>query len=1071
MTRLLPFLVLSASLAGALSGQTIFIASGNGQLVNSASYQTTEPLVVQVNDANGNPLPGVNIAWAVTAGQGNIPAPTFVTDAKGQASTDYTSATLNSDESFADTTVTATSKYGSVNFTVITVLFQFGTPPPTIQLFAPATLTAEPGSTLPGAVEVKVFAGTGAEQNAPIPNVGVNLVDGLTLMASPNAHCNGGTVYTDHTGTATCDVVVTGKPGLYSLRANVGEVQNTAAFELQINPGPTCTFSIAPTSDPVPALGGVGNVKVTAPTGCGWAATSNVPWITITSGLSGSGNGTVSFSVGADAGGARSGTLTIAGQTFTVNQGSGSSGALTITTPANLPGGIVNQSYSATLAASGGIPPYIWSVTAGALPAGLTLNALTGLISGAVTAAGTTSFTATVQDNAGTMVSLIFSVTITTSSSSFLITNPSFPNGIVDVPYNQALTFAGGIFDAFFQDPLFSISGGALPAGLGIVRNPDLSSSIKGTPTAVGVSSFTLSATDAATNTTAANFTITITGTPTAEVMSVSPKLLAFTVDLGSSIVPAAQPLSITGNGGVLAYTTVIATSSGGAWLVAQGSANGNTPGTVNIGLANYSNLAPGPYMGTVTISSVASDSPVVVPVTLTVVAAPSLAVSPATITVSQGMSNGSNVNQQSIQVSIASGSNDVASLGFSATATTKSGGNWLSVSPASGTTPATLTVSIDSGGLTIGAYSGSVTITPIAGPAQMVSVTLNVTNPQTLSVNPIALKFTSPSGAPSPAAQSVTVSASAGPALSLTTAVATTDKGNWLLVNPTGGPTPLDLSVTVDPSGLNPKIYQGTITVTASDDSVTPVVIPVTLTVTSPGPAISAAVNGASFATGSVAPGEIVTIFGSGLGPTTGVPWTASGPVGRMLDGTQVFFDSFSAPILYTSAGQVSAIVPYQLATASTTKLTVWYQGIGSAGDDLNVSDSAPGIFTISQSGQGAITNQDGTVNSPSNAAAIGSTVSIYATGEGQTNPPGVTGAINGASLPLPEPQLTVTAQVGGVPATVTYAGGSPNEVAGLLQVNVTIPAGVATGASVPVVITVGTAASQTGVTLAVKK
>jgi uncharacterized protein (TIGR03437 family) len=392
-------------------------------------------------------------------------------------------------------------------------------------------------------------------------------------------------------------------------------------------------------------------------------------------------------------------------------------------------------------------------------------------------------------------------------------------------------------------------------------------------------------------------------------------------------------------------------------------------------------------------------------------------------------------------------------------------------VSPNNGTTPATLTVSIDSGGLQIGPYTGTITVTPAAGASQIVSVTLNVTNPQTLSATPTLLAFTYTPGAPTPAAQSVTVNAGAGPAVSVSAIVATTDKGNWLLVNPISGTTPLELSVSVNPSSLATNTYRGTITISAGDQSVTPIVIPVTLTVNPAGPAITSVVNAASFATGSVAPGEIVTIFGSGLGPETGVPWTSSGPIGRTLDGTQVFFDSHSAPILYTSAGQVSAIVPYQLATASSTKLTVWYQGTASPGDDLNVTDSAPGIFTLSLSGQGAVTNQDGTVNSPANAAHIGSTVSLYATGEGQTNPPGITGAINGASLPLPEPQLTVTAQIGGKPATVTYAGGSPNEVAGLLQVNVTIPAGVATGASVPVVITVGTAASQTGVTMAVQK
>ncbi len=242
-------------------------------------------------------------------------------------------------------------------------------------------------------------------------------------------------------------------------------------------------------------------------------------------------------------------------------------------------------------------------------------------------------------------------------------------------------------------------------------------------------------------------------------------------------------------------------------------------------------------------------------------------------------MTSGSNVTQQSIQVSTASGSSqDVEPISFTVTATTKSGGNWLSVSPNNGTTPATLTVSIDSGGLQIGPYTGTITVTPTAGASQIVSVTLNVTNPQTLSATPTLLAFTYTPGAPTPAAQSVTVNAGAGPAVSVSAIVATTDKGNWLLVNPISGTTPLELSVSVNPSRLATNTYRGTITISAGDQSVTPIVIPVTLTVNPAGPTITSIVNAASFATGSVAPGEIVTIFGSGLGPETGVPWTASG-------------------------------------------------------------------------------------------------------------------------------------------------------------------------------------------------
>jgi uncharacterized protein (TIGR03437 family) len=378
--------------------------------------------------------------------------------------------------------------------------------------------------------------------------------------------------------------------------------------------------------------------------------------------------------------------------------------------------------------------------------------------------------------------------------------------------------------------------------------------------------------------------------------------------------------------------------------------------------------------------------------------------------------------------------------------------------------------VSIDSGGLTVGTYTGKILIAPTAGATQTIPVTLNVINPQVLTATPAPVAFTYSVGAPSPDAKTVTVNSTSGPPLTLSTSVATTDNGHWLFVNPGSGASPLDLSISVNPSGLTPKTYTGTVTVSASDDSVTPLPIPVTLTVLSAGPNIASVVNAASFVSGPVAPGEFVTIFGSGLGPDTPVAATVNGgKIGATLASTQVFFGTNSAPILYTSAGQVSVIVPYALATSSSTNLTVWYQGTASAGDNLRVVDAAPGVFMLNQAGQGAIVNQDQTINSTTNGAPIGSTVSIYATGQGQTIPPGVDGAIVTDASPQPPP-LTVTAQIGGLPAVVTYAGAAPGAPAGFMQVNATIPAGVPTGTNVPVLITVGTSASQSGVTIAIK-
>ena len=112
---------------------------------------------------------------------------------------------------------------------------------------------------------------------------------------------------------------------------------------------------------------------------------------------------------------------------------------------------------------------------------------------------------------------------------------------------------------------------------------------------------------------------------------------------------------------------------------------------------------------------------------------------------------------------------------------------------------------------------------------------------------------------------------------------------------------------------------------------------------------------------------------------------------------------------------------------------------------------------------------NQDGTVNSAANPAAVGSYVFVYATGEGQTTPGGIDGKPGDAPAPTPIAQ-PVTATVGGVNAQVQYAGGVPGLVAGVLQVNVLLPSGVATGTSVPVVVNIGGQGTQAGVTLAVK-
>ena len=241
------------------------------------------------------------------------------------------------------------------------------------------------------------------------------------------------------------------------------------------------------------------------------------------------------------------------------------------------------------------------------------------------------------------------------------------------------------------------------------------------------------------------------------------------------------------------------------------------------------------------------------------------------------------------------------------------------------------------------------------------------------------------------------------------------------------------------------------------------------TLSAGPPPPFVTALKNVASNLSGPIAPGEIVVLTGSGLGPSqiTSAAVGTDGLYDPQLAGTSVQFNGIAAPMIYTSATQAAAIVPYEV-TGASAQVAVTYQGQTSV--TVAVAASAPGLFTQDSSGggQAAAVNQDGSVNTPSTPARIGSVISLFATGEGQTLPPGSDGTP--ASGTPPTPILPVNVTIGGVTVNeLQYVGGAPGEVAGLLQINVQIPASVTPGSAVPVLIRVGGATSQSGVTIAV--
>jgi uncharacterized protein (TIGR03437 family) len=233
---------------------------------------------------------------------------------------------------------------------------------------------------------------------------------------------------------------------------------------------------------------------------------------------------------------------------------------------------------------------------------------------------------------------------------------------------------------------------------------------------------------------------------------------------------------------------------------------------------------------------------------------------------------------------------------------------------------------------------------------------------------------------------------------------------------------------------------------------------------------------SAASYASTAVAPGEIVSLFGSNMGPATGVglPSSDKTSIANTLGGVQVLFDGNPVPMIYASATQINAIAPVGLAGKTSTVVTVTYSGITSNALTIPVQATAPGIFAADGSGLGggAILNQDYSLNARLNPAAPGSVIAIYLTGAGVTNPGSVDGAITGAAPPFPAVAQAVSVTIGGVavPAgSIVYSGAAPESVEGLTQIDVVIPATVTTGPTVPIVVTIGGVPSQTGITVSV--
>jgi uncharacterized protein (TIGR03437 family) len=222
--------------------------------------------------------------------------------------------------------------------------------------------------------------------------------------------------------------------------------------------------------------------------------------------------------------------------------------------------------------------------------------------------------------------------------------------------------------------------------------------------------------------------------------------------------------------------------------------------------------------------------------------------------------------------------------------------------------------------------------------------------------------------------------------------------------------------------------------------------------------------------------------MFGTSLGPATPASMADAdldGFIDTTLGGVSVTVDGVAAPMVYVSQNQVTVQVPYE-ATVGLAKAIVLTNGGLTANSTVDIAATGPGVFAINAAGigQAAALNFDATtsqysINSSTNAAKIGDTVTLYITGEGDyaTSISPRTGLVVTSALsPLPQVSPLPTVTIGGAAATVSYAGPVVGSMIGALEIDCVIAAGAVTGTGVPLVVNIGGVDSQGGVTLAIK-
>jgi len=839
----------------------------------------------------------------------------------------------------------------------------------------------------------------------------------------------------------------------------------------------TCSVTLSALSQTVSAAGGTGQFNVSSAAGCDWSATSNAPaWLTVQFGQSGSQNGSVGFTVARqDANTARTGTITVNDRTFTVTQ---SAGSCSYSLSAN----------SASFTAEGGTGSVELDTLRGCAWSATTLATWVTITNPTGTGPSTINYAVQQSTAARSAVVSIQTERLTIQQGapcSFSVAASIPPVSGNGATVNVAVTASSNTCarTATTTADWIRISSGAVATGNGTV-----SLVVSPNPTNL----------------------------PRQATVAINDTLVTIS-QLGSSctftLSPERSTASQTGGVGTINVQTQAgcpwtAVSQVG-WIALTGTITGTGNGTVAYSVGQ--NVSAEQRAGFIAIGS---RSFVLTQAGLGC----SIRIDNNNLTV--GSDGGSGI------VSIAA----LTSCSWSASTSDP----WLRVEPATGagtmdiafTADANTTSQVRVGRIFVGATEVRVTQAASAcrvgvsttqlsmqspGGAGQIPITANCAWSARSSVDWIVLTSVTAGSADatlqfqvlantSSADRTGTITIS-GQAITVTqtgqrctltvstTAGSIPARGGNGSFNVSGGSSCTWNAASKDPwlqvefasvSGSGIVRYSAppnatgevrTTTVTVSGQVVTIQQPPLVLTISSAG-----VVNAASFAAAAtgVSPGEIITIYGAGFGPAllANLELTANRlNVTSKIGDTRVLFDDVPSPMVYVVEGQLSAIVPYAVAGKQSTVLEVEYLGVKSNAVMLNVAATAPGIFTLPQNGkgQGAVLNQDSSLNGSGTAGAQRNTViQIFATGDGQSRPNGVDGKLT--VTPLPVVVAPVRVFVGGVEAVVTYSGGAPGLVAGLVQINARLAANTPVGDAVSLEVRINAVPSQAEVTIGVR-